>query len=147
MPQKIPEQSVIVLHACAHNPTGVDPRPEQWKEISDIVKVSMHCLWKYCDTFAVMLPHNITANFILFSNLKVLDNSKAQSPQSGSQSGCHHFINWFSLSASLSFVLPHSYAHQEKKPACVLRYGLSGLCEWGHWPWRMGCALLHWTRP
>lgn len=39
MSQKIPEQSVILLHACAHNPTGVDPRPEQWKEISDIVKV------------------------------------------------------------------------------------------------------------
>ena len=38
--QKIPEQSVIMLHACAHNPTGVDPRPEQWKEISDLVKVS-----------------------------------------------------------------------------------------------------------
>uniref|UniRef100_A0A3Q3X7A6 Aspartate aminotransferase n=1 Tax=Mola mola TaxID=94237 RepID=A0A3Q3X7A6_MOLML len=35
---KIPEKSVILLHACAHNPTGVDPRPEQWKEISDIVK-------------------------------------------------------------------------------------------------------------
>uniref|UniRef100_H3CV84 Aspartate aminotransferase n=1 Tax=Tetraodon nigroviridis TaxID=99883 RepID=H3CV84_TETNG len=34
----IPEKSVILLHACAHNPTGVDPRPEQWKEISDIVK-------------------------------------------------------------------------------------------------------------
>ncbi|CAB1313839.1 unnamed protein product [Coregonus sp. 'balchen'] len=25
---KIPEKSVIMLHACAHNPTGVDPRPE-----------------------------------------------------------------------------------------------------------------------
>lgn len=40
MSQKIPEQSVIMLHACAHNPTGVDPKPEQWKEISDLVKVS-----------------------------------------------------------------------------------------------------------
>ncbi|TRY66411.1 hypothetical protein DNTS_003370 [Danionella cerebrum] len=35
---KIPEKSVIVLHACAHNPTGVDPRPEQWKEIADLIK-------------------------------------------------------------------------------------------------------------
>ncbi|XP_063467901.1 aspartate aminotransferase, mitochondrial isoform X1 [Symphalangus syndactylus] len=35
---KIPEQSVILLHACAHNPTGVDPRPEQWKEIATVVK-------------------------------------------------------------------------------------------------------------
>lgn len=24
--QKIPEGNVIVLHACAHNPTGVDPK-------------------------------------------------------------------------------------------------------------------------
>lgn len=23
--------SVILLHACAHNPTGVDPSVEQWK--------------------------------------------------------------------------------------------------------------------
>lgn len=35
---KIPEKSVILLHACAHNPTGVDPRPEQWKEMSKVIK-------------------------------------------------------------------------------------------------------------
>jgi aspartate aminotransferase len=29
---------VILLHACAHNPTGVDPKPEQWKELSQIIK-------------------------------------------------------------------------------------------------------------
>ncbi|OKL55998.1 hypothetical protein UA08_08790 [Talaromyces atroroseus] len=27
---------VIVLHACAHNPTGVDPSKEQWKTIADV---------------------------------------------------------------------------------------------------------------
>ena len=27
-----------MLHACAHNPTGVDPKPEQWKEMSDVIK-------------------------------------------------------------------------------------------------------------
>lgn len=48
--QKIPEQSVILLHACAHNPTGVDPRPEQWKEISEVVKVSQH-RWHQDDKF------------------------------------------------------------------------------------------------
>jgi aspartate aminotransferase len=30
--------SVVLLHACAHNPTGIDPTQEQWKEISTIVK-------------------------------------------------------------------------------------------------------------
>lgn len=34
----IPEGSVILLHACAHNPTGVDPTPEQWKEMSTVIK-------------------------------------------------------------------------------------------------------------
>lgn len=33
-----PEGSVILLHACAHNPTGCDPTLEQWKEISQAVK-------------------------------------------------------------------------------------------------------------
>lgn len=35
---KIPEKSIILLHACAHNPTGVDPKPEQWKELSKLIK-------------------------------------------------------------------------------------------------------------
>jgi len=35
--RKIPEGEVILLHACAHNPTGVDPSLEQWKQISKVV--------------------------------------------------------------------------------------------------------------
>jgi len=35
---KIPEKSIILLHACAHNPTGVDPKPEQWAELSALIK-------------------------------------------------------------------------------------------------------------
>lgn len=31
-----PKDSVIILHACAHNPTGIDPSDEQWKELADI---------------------------------------------------------------------------------------------------------------
>ncbi|PIO63670.1 aminotransferase, class I/II [Teladorsagia circumcincta] len=34
----IPKGSIILLHACAHNPTGVDPSKEQWKKISEICK-------------------------------------------------------------------------------------------------------------
>jgi len=36
--RNIPENSIILLHACAHNPTGVDPRPEQWAELSKVIK-------------------------------------------------------------------------------------------------------------
>lgn len=37
--QAAPERSVILLHACAHNPTGMDPSPEQWQTLVEIMKV------------------------------------------------------------------------------------------------------------
>ena len=36
--QQIPHGSIIVLHACCHNPTGVDPTAEQWTRIIDVVR-------------------------------------------------------------------------------------------------------------
>jgi aspartate aminotransferase len=32
------EGTIILLHACAHNPTGFDPSKEQWQKIVDVVK-------------------------------------------------------------------------------------------------------------
>ncbi|KAI0530041.1 aspartate aminotransferase [Xylaria digitata] len=37
-----PKGSIFLFHACAHNPTGVDPTQEQWKEISQVVKEQGH---------------------------------------------------------------------------------------------------------
>ncbi|MEO8135044.1 MAG: amino acid aminotransferase [Betaproteobacteria bacterium] len=34
----MPEGSIIVLHACCHNPTGVDPTAAQWSEIVEHVR-------------------------------------------------------------------------------------------------------------
>ncbi len=36
--QRMPSGSPILLHACCHNPTGVDPTFEQWKELSALIK-------------------------------------------------------------------------------------------------------------
>ncbi|KAJ8916151.1 hypothetical protein NQ315_016290, partial [Exocentrus adspersus] len=33
-----PELSVIILHSCAHNPTGCDPTIEQWSEIAQVIR-------------------------------------------------------------------------------------------------------------
>lgn len=35
---KLEAGSVVMFHACAHNPTGVDPSPDQWVEMSKLVK-------------------------------------------------------------------------------------------------------------
>ncbi|XP_010520474.1 PREDICTED: aspartate aminotransferase, mitochondrial-like isoform X2 [Tarenaya hassleriana] len=37
-----PSGSFFLLHPCAHNPTGVDPTEEQWREISSMFKVKRH---------------------------------------------------------------------------------------------------------
>nr|XP_023025465.1 aspartate aminotransferase, mitochondrial-like [Leptinotarsa decemlineata] len=35
---KVPEHSMVLFHACAHNPTGMDPSKEQWEELCELVK-------------------------------------------------------------------------------------------------------------
>lgn len=36
--QRMPAGAVVVLHACCHNPTGVDPNDEQWGRIIEVVR-------------------------------------------------------------------------------------------------------------
>ncbi len=36
--QRIPVGSIVVLHACCHNPTGVDPSESQWTTIIELVR-------------------------------------------------------------------------------------------------------------
>ncbi|KAH9484241.1 Aspartate aminotransferase, cytoplasmic [Psilocybe cubensis] len=43
-----PERSVFLLHACAHNPTGVDPTPEQWKAIAEVIASKKHYTFFDC---------------------------------------------------------------------------------------------------
>lgn len=37
-----PMGSIILLHGCAHNPTGIDPTPEQWDIIADVIQEKCH---------------------------------------------------------------------------------------------------------
>lgn len=36
--RNLPQGSVILFHGSCHNPTGIDPTPQQWEEISSLVK-------------------------------------------------------------------------------------------------------------
>lgn len=40
--ESAPNGSIILLHGCAHNPTGVDPTQEQWKKIAEVMKQRHH---------------------------------------------------------------------------------------------------------
>ncbi|XP_072953025.1 aspartate aminotransferase P2, mitochondrial isoform X1 [Typha angustifolia] len=37
-----PDGSFVVLHGCAHNPTGIDPTPEQWEKLADVIQEKNH---------------------------------------------------------------------------------------------------------
>jgi aspartate/tyrosine/aromatic aminotransferase len=43
-----PTRSIFLLHACAHNPTGVDPTQEQWKAIADVMLERKHYAFFDC---------------------------------------------------------------------------------------------------
>jgi aromatic-amino-acid transaminase len=36
--EALPAHSIVLLHACCHNPTGVDPTVEQWKQVVAVCK-------------------------------------------------------------------------------------------------------------
>jgi aromatic-amino-acid transaminase len=36
--ESLPAQTIVVLHACCHNPTGVDPSFDQWQKIVQVIK-------------------------------------------------------------------------------------------------------------
>jgi aspartate/tyrosine/aromatic aminotransferase len=39
---KAQDGSIILLHACAHNPTGCDPTIDQWKQIISVISSKQH---------------------------------------------------------------------------------------------------------
>jgi aspartate/tyrosine/aromatic aminotransferase len=36
--QQIPAGDAVLLHAGCHNPTGIDPTPDQWRQIADVIE-------------------------------------------------------------------------------------------------------------
>jgi aromatic-amino-acid transaminase len=40
--QNLPSGSIVVLHACCHNPTGVDLTPDDWKSVLEVIKSKAH---------------------------------------------------------------------------------------------------------
>lgn len=40
--------SIVLLHTCAHNPTGVDPTKEQWHKLAEVFKRNQ--LYPFFDT-------------------------------------------------------------------------------------------------
>ena len=37
--ENAPKECVVILHAVAHNPTGMDLSREQWEKVLDVVQV------------------------------------------------------------------------------------------------------------
>ena len=55
------EGSVVLLHACAHNPTGIDPSKEEWKQIADVCERRglfplFDIAYQVCTSLLLLLP-------------------------------------------------------------------------------------------
>lgn len=100
-----PEHSVIVLHACAHNPTGVDPTHDQWKQIAQVIKQKHHFPFFDC-AYQGFASGNLTQdawaiNYFVEQGFEMLI---AQSYAKnfglyGERAGCFHFITSSSADA------------------------------------------------
>lgn len=52
----------MLLHGCAHNPTGIDPTPEQWEKIADVIQQKNH--FPFFDV--AYQVHNLSKNQLSF---------------------------------------------------------------------------------
>ena len=43
--ENAPDGSILLMHACAHNPTGCDPTDEQWTQLLEIVDRKKHLIF------------------------------------------------------------------------------------------------------
>lgn len=77
-----PQQSVFLLHACAHNPTGVDPTRDQWREIAEIFLSKGHYAFFDCAYQVSHLNHDTV----------VLPDSRSST---GATLTCVHFLQGF----------------------------------------------------
>ncbi|EMC93332.1 hypothetical protein BAUCODRAFT_26640 [Baudoinia panamericana UAMH 10762] len=93
-----PDGSVILLHACAHNPTGVDPTQDQWKQIAQIMRRKNQFPFFDCayqgfasgslETDAWAINHFIEQGFELMIAQSYAKNFGLY----GERAGCFHFV-------------------------------------------------------
>lgn len=57
--------SVVILHGCAHNPTGMDPTHDQWKQIAEIFKACV----KIKILFKKFLGYFLSSYFSIFRQI------------------------------------------------------------------------------
>ncbi|KAI1332351.1 PLP-dependent transferase [Xylariaceae sp. FL0255] len=93
-----PDRSVILLHACAHNPTGVDPTLDQWKEIAEVMRQKNHFPFFDCayQGFASgdLLKDNAAVRYFVEQGFElVIAQSFAKNfGLYGERAGCFHFV-------------------------------------------------------
>lgn len=93
------EGSVILLHACAHNPTGVDPTREQWVKIAEIMRAKNHFPFFDCayqgfasgdlDNDAWAIRYFVQEGF----ELCVAQSFAKNLGLYGERAGCFHFVS------------------------------------------------------
>lgn len=93
-----PEGSIVLLHPCAHNPTGVDPTLEQWKEIAEVVRSRKHfpffdCAYQGFATGSLARDAASVRYFVEQGFELVVCQSFAKNfGLYGERAGCFHFV-------------------------------------------------------
>lgn len=93
-----PEHSIILLHPCAHNPTGVDPTESQWRDIAAVMKEKKHFPFFDCayqgfasgdlDKDAAAVRYFVELGF----ELVVAQSFAKNFGLYGERAGCFHFV-------------------------------------------------------
>jgi len=129
--QNAPSGSIILLHACAHNPTGIDPSPQQWHTIAKVIRERNH--FPFFDAayqgFATGDLHNDARAIRMFEGLgfqMLVAQSYAKNfGLYGERAGCVHVVapsanSAKALSSHLKLIIRPMYSNPPKHGAEIV---------------------------
>ena len=133
--EKLEEHSIVLFHACAHNPTGVDLTHEQWQKVLEIVKKKK--IFPYFDmAYQGFATGNINEDAYavrLFAN-EGIDMALCQSFSKnlglyGERIGCLSFLTQseeqkIAVKTNLERIIRSEYSNPPKFGATIVNYVL-----------------------
>lgn len=131
-----------MLHACAQNPTGIDPTQEQWKELSELVKSKKHLA-----LFDMVSPLDIVGRALTDRHTKVSPLGTLSETPSPSDTLLPKGIRSCSASLSQRYVTLHSRGTckaNDRTSGCTVNEPV--LSPWSLPPQKRGRGSYHKSR-
>ncbi|PRD32269.1 UNVERIFIED_CONTAM: Aspartate aminotransferase [Trichonephila clavipes] len=131
-----PPGSVVILHVCAHNPTGIDPSKDQWFRIADVMQFLDNPGWALVFSNCLFQASLLPASVLQFLVLKTRRSFSRPSKIWPALSSCANLLGIEDFFTGAVFIHSDNEKHLFPFFDCAYQGIASGDLEKDAWPVR-----------